>query len=60
MSDMYDVSFIIPFPKEDLYGLGVAGPPTPEEVKEPAERVIERENNENGDENIGRNVDYVV
>jgi len=27
MGDVYDSSFIVPYPAEDVYGLGVAGPP---------------------------------
>jgi len=53
--------YILPVPKEDVYGIGVSGPPVNEneieEVKDENVNVIEEENTENSDSNIGKNVD---
>jgi len=61
MSDIPDTSVVVPVTNENVYGIGVAGPPVelPEEAVQ-EEAVIQRENSEYSDEDIGRNIDIEV
>ncbi len=59
MGDIADTSYIRPYPQDIVSDIGeTAKSETVEEVEE--ETVIETENSENGDENIGRHIDVTV
>jgi len=57
MGDIPDDIFIVPLLKEDVYGMGIAGPPVDGVEEEKAQNVIEEETSKTPDENIGKNVD---
>ena len=62
MGDIADTSYIAPYPQDIVSGIGETDKSaTGEEVEEVEEEtVIETENSENGDENIGRHIDVTV
>jgi hypothetical protein len=57
MGDIPNASGVMPIPEENVYGIGVAGPPAERPEEPAAEEVIQKENAENGDEAVGRNID---
>ncbi len=63
MGDIPDASVQAPIPAENIYGIGVAGPPPElpeEEVTEAAEEEaapVPRENAEYSEETLGQNID---
>jgi hypothetical protein len=59
MGDIADTQYIAPYPHDIVSGVGETDTSeTSEEVEE--ETVIETENSENGDENLGRHIDVTV
>jgi hypothetical protein len=57
MGDIPDTSGVMPIPEENVYGIGVAGPPAERPAEPPAEEVIQKENAEYSDRAVGRNID---
>lgn len=62
MGDIADTQYIAPYPHDIVSGVGETDTSeTGEEVEEVEEEtVIETENSENGDENLGRHIDVTV
>ena len=56
MGDVADTSHVVPYPQDIVSGVGESEPKA-EETEVENETVIENENTENGDENIGKNID---
>ncbi len=54
MGDVNSTSFITPYPPEDVYGLGVAGPPP-----QSAQQTGKAENPDNGNETSNENNENV-
>lgn len=58
MEETNGVYFVVSYPKEEVYGIGIAGPGVngEEKVSEVEKRVY-REDPENADPEIGKNID---
>lgn len=60
MGDVADASYVTPYPQDIVSGVSETKPPEEENEEVEGESVIVPDNAENGDENLGRNVDVTV
>jgi len=58
MEEAGSVYFVVSYPSEEVYGIGVAGPRANGEEKAPeVEKIVYREDIENANPEVGKNID---
>ena len=63
MSDVIDATFLVPYPRENVFGIGIAGPAAPEATDvppEPAPPEQPQGQSRKGYEELGRYVDVKI
>ena len=58
MSDVIDTTFSVPYPRENVFGIGIAGPAAPETTDVPPEQP--QGQSRKGYEELGRYVDVKI